>query len=310
MHRLSSLLLALCTGCGAVLASTSISGLDRGAVRPEEPDARLLCGGRPCEAAPLQREYDRRMSKVGYTVGTGIDAGLLALGIGLARNNGNTLSGVVLGISTVFLSFDIIGPLSNGGFGGTAEPWRLSQPVTADYRGRRIELEPADLLHDGNPLRTFSVAALQQRLQKDASVSAGSDCLRHTGAVPRGPEAVAAIFDAADEGSGLHPETIRYLSEVLRAGAAAVAPELRVVGRDVLTAGGTCDADCAARRIGATFVVSGSVRRQGGELRYSVRAAKAPSGAPLGEASASGKNLDELDAAVRKLAARLFGCRE
>ncbi len=162
MRRLSSLLLALCAGCGLTLAGISGRGVDRAAVRPEEPDAILLCGGRRCEAAPLERQYDHRLNKAGYAAGTTVDAGLLALGIGLSKSEGNTLSGVILGLSALFVALDIYTPLRNG-FDGTAEPWKLAQPVVTDFRGRRVELEARDLLQNGNPLPTFSAAALPER---------------------------------------------------------------------------------------------------------------------------------------------------
>jgi hypothetical protein len=218
---------------------------------------------------------------------------------------------VVLGLSALFVAFDIVTQLQNGGFGGTVGPWKLAQPVTADLGGQRLQLDTAYLLEKGNPLRTLSLAALQERLRADATVTSdGGICLRYAGWASRREDMVIAIFDAKDEGADLYPETIRYLSDVLRASAAAVAPDARLPGPQAMATAAGCDEDCMAQRLGANFAITGSVRKEDGERYYLVRASQVPSGAVIATAKASGKNLDELDAAVRKLAARLFGCRE
>src|SRR4051812_33160167 len=187
---------------------------------------------------------------------------------------------------------------------GSASMHRLSSLL------QRIDLSAIDLVQNGKPLSTFSVAALQ-RLQRDATVSSnGFTCLLHAGAADPGEDTVAAIFDAMNDTEHLHSEDIRSLSDVFRSTAESVAPAVRIPPPEALLATSDCNRDCMARRIGATFVITGTVRNQEGELLYSVRASNVPSGTVIATATASGKTLGELAAAVRKLAARLFGCRE
>jgi len=81
---------------------------------------------------------------------------------------------------------------------------------------------------------------------------------------------------------------------------------LQASGKDLANCEGECEVD-TGRRIGADAVVSGEILKVGTRYKLTLRLHETHDGKLLSAAVASGRTIDELDDAVGRAAAELFG---
>jgi hypothetical protein len=264
----------------------------------------------------MSRYATGRLGVPGFLVGSAIDLSMVAGGIYSVDRNGNAGSGALLATGIVFVLLDAAIFWSSHGGSGEQGPWTLDEPVAAHWRGERIPLDAGDIVVNGVPRPSFSVAAVRARLEPQST----SDllCLR-AAPLPR-INTTVVLFDAVPVTNRLREETVRYLSDVVRARAAQVAPDVHVLSREELIAafGGRevseqCNVTCRleiASGLGATVSATAEVNSDGETISYFLAARSVKTGEVLATVRAYGKNLDELDRAVRPIPDRLFGCRQ
>jgi hypothetical protein len=201
MKILLLLSLGLLAGCGTLIGSIARGG-ERTSSRPEESDAELSCAGKPCAEAALSRRGPRTPATGGFIAGSIVDLAIIGAGAYAVNKTGNAGSGALLTAGIAFLLADaaVLGSSKHE----PPEPWRLNEPVTASWRGQRVNLEASDLLLGGAVRPAFSVAALV----KLSICSADSP-------IPRELESLT-LFDAVSSTRALRPESIRYLTEIAR----------------------------------------------------------------------------------------------
>jgi hypothetical protein len=316
--RLLSIFAALAAaGCGTVLGNLPAKpGWERAQSRPQETDATMSCSGKPCETATLFRSTRGQLSVAGFTIGTAIDLSMVATGVYAVNRSGNAGSGALLTTGILFALLDGIGFWTAHGGAGEHTPWALSEPTAARWHGERIPVDASDLLLNGQPRLTFSVASMRARLEPESADRLL--CLRAP-PIPR-TGTTLVLFDAVPLTNRIRVETLRYLSEVVRARAAQVAPGVHVLSREEIGAklGGFeisdgCSVTCRleiASELNATVSATAEVSSEGQTLSYVLAARSVKTGEVLWTARAYGKTLDELDSAVRNSADSLFGCRD
>ncbi|HEX4383738.1 MAG TPA: hypothetical protein VH083_12335 [Myxococcales bacterium] len=157
MKILLLLSLGLCAGCGTLIGSIARGG-ERTSSRPEESGATLSCAGKPCAEAALSRRVARPPATGGFIAGSIVDLGIIGAGAYAVNKTGNAGSGALLNAGIAFLLADAAVLASSKH--EPPEPWQLNGPVTASWRGQRVNLEASDLLLGGAVRPEFSVAAL------------------------------------------------------------------------------------------------------------------------------------------------------
>lgn len=123
------------------------------------------------------------------------------------------------------------------------------------------------------------------------------------------PRGMVAVLDFRNKLKDPTEIDVGYLADRVRGGLLEELPTLRVITREnllvLLAASGKkmedCEGECevdTGRRIGADYVISGEVLRFGTALKLNLRMHDTHSSELLSSAIASGKTVDELDAAV------------
>jgi hypothetical protein len=194
-------------------------------------------------------------------------------------------------------------------YGPQKDPVRLAQPTIADWRGLRVPLRVTDVVpYAGEPPKTFSVASIAKRAGISSTPLPAAK-------ITHGKVAVLDLKSATKE---LSADDVRYFGDLVRAATLKAAPQLEVMtrenllvllqssGRDLANCEGECEVD-TGRRIGADAIVSGEVLKVGTRYKLTLRLHETHEGKLLGAAVASGRSIDELDDAVGKAAAELFG---
>jgi hypothetical protein len=299
----------LCAGCGATLSAVkSSAGWDRASSHPEEEAAALSCSGKPCAEVPLRRYYSRRSGVAPFVVGSAVDLSLVATGAYAVSRTGNAASGALLAAGALFMLLDGAILWSSHGLPEETGPWTLPEPVTASFRGRGIAIEIGDVTSGGTVRPTFSVAALA----RPPICSAASP-------IPRDVKSLA-LFDAVSLTRGLRPESVRYLTEVVRVRLWELFPSLHVVaqsdfaplsGEHALSDG--CDVTCRlgiAQKLETAASATADLTREGDEFVYQVTVRSVTTGEVITAGRARGKDLLQLDFAVRDVTGRMLGCRE
>ena len=138
-------------------------------------------------------------------------------------------------------------------------------------------------------------------------------------AAPRiAPNRLVAVLELHKKLKGKDAEDVdaTYFGNAVRTALKRQAPQAQVMTREnvlvMLEAQGKNLADCegecevdTGRRLGADLVVSGEIIRVGSRLKVDLRLHDTRSGQLLSGAAATGKNVDELDAAVESAVRQL-----
>jgi hypothetical protein len=309
MKTAIALLTVLACGCGTFWAGApgKTELWENASSRPEEEGVTLSCSGGPCGTVPVSRWYKKDYSVGGFVFGAGVDLAMIGAGVAEVHRTGNAASGALLTTGVVFTLFDAFMLNYSHGLRTERGPWQVREPVTARWQDQSIRIQTDDVVSNGLVLPRFSVAALARREQ----------CSSRS-LLPR-TDANLVVFDPVSTTRDLRPESVRYLSEVVRARTAEVAPAVRMMsaaelflrlgGREV---GDDCDVTCRlgiAQELGATLAGTAELSRDGQELVYLLTIRDIKTGEPQATARATGKNLNDLDSAVRDVTSQIFGCR-
>jgi hypothetical protein len=304
-----ALLTMLSCGCGMAWSfmPDKKERWERASSRPDEEGVTLTCSGQPCGAVPVSRSAKDQNSVGAFVAGTTLDLALLGGGIEEVHRTGNAASGALLATSAFFILFDVFLLSTTHGLRTTRSPWEVNQPVVAQWQDQSIRIQTDDVVAKGEVLPRFSVSALARKEQCST-----------TSLVPR-TEAKLVVFDPVSTTRDLRSESARYLSEVVRARTAEVAPAVKVFSAaDLLVAlggrsvGDDCDVTCRlgiAQELGATLAGTADLYREDGEFVYQLTFRDVRSGARQARARAVGKDLSDLDSAVRNVTNWFFGCR-
>ena len=134
----------------------------------------------------------------------------------------------------------------------------------------------------------------------------------------RGKLAVLELRNLAAK--DLTRDNAQYFTDVVRQAALKTQPQLQVMTREnllvLLEATGKrieeCEGECevdTGRRIGADLIVSGEIQKLGSLFKLSLRMHDTHEGRLIASAIASGKTVEELDAAAQKAAYELLPAR-
>ena len=133
-------------------------------------------------------------------------------------------------------------------------------------------------------------------------------CLLLTAAAARAEDRTLAVLDFRNKLEGEKIDS-GYFADVVRSDALKTVPGLRVItrenllvllqstGKDLASCEGECEVD-TGRRIGADLVISGDLLRIGSSYKLNLRLHETRGGQLLSGVVASGKTVDELDAAL------------
>jgi hypothetical protein len=126
-----------------------------------------------------------------------------------------------------------------------------------------------------------------------------------------------AVLELRNFTRELTKENAQYFTDVVRSAALKAQPQLEVVtrenllvllqasGKDLANCEGECEVD-TGRRIGADQIVSGEIQKLGTLYKLSLRLHDTREGRLLASTQASGKTIEELDAAAQQAAAELL----
>jgi hypothetical protein len=126
-----------------------------------------------------------------------------------------------------------------------------------------------------------------------------------------------AVLELRNFASDLTPQNAQYFTDMVRSTALRVQPGLEVMTREnllvLLQSTGKrieeCEGECevdTGRRIGADRIVTGELQKLGTSYKLTLRLHDTREGRLLSSQVASGKTIDELDAAAGKAAEQLF----
>jgi hypothetical protein len=336
MSRASLLLAAALaltqTACPAYLLSRIPSGaerVDRIAIPPEEPDARLQCGQGECAAVQLERASREGYSRTVFGSVLFVEAlgavGSVVGGVVVANSgNGGFLSNFdavlasvpLLLLGTTLAATSLIDVAMYGAnsssYGRQYDLPRVQPPAFATWNGVQVPLDAADVWSSGTePPARFSVArAVQLHLAR----SPGD---RREVAAAAGLKGRLAVLDLHSYSPELHPENVRYFGDVLRGAALREAARYQVItrenllallgssGKDLAACEGECEVE-TGRRVGADVIVTGEVQRVGDKYRLSFKLHETKGGRLLSTSIAGGATVDELDEDLRRAARELF----
>ena len=131
---------------------------------------------------------------------------------------------------------------------------------------------------------------------------------------------VVAVLEFRDKVPAEQRIDAAYLSDQVRAAVKADLPSVKVITREnmlvLLQSSGKkleeCEGECevdTGRRIGADLIVSGEIQKLGSLFKLSLRMHDTHEGRLIASAIASGKTVEELDAAAQKAAYELLPAR-
>lgn len=139
-------------------------------------------------------------------------------------------------------------------------------------------------------------------------------------AAPQPSSGKLAVLELRNFTTDLTAQNAAYFTDLVRSAALRMQPGLEIMTREnlvvLLQASGKrleeCEGECevdTGRRIGADRIVTGELQKVGSSFKMSLRLHDTHAGRLLSSHVASGKTVDELDAAAQKAAEQLFAGR-
>lgn len=298
----------------AGMGSDQVS-VDHYEIAPQEKDAQLRCGGAPCASVAVDQPYRAGRSRGVFWGTVLVEFGIGAVAATQLTADSPEIWAPVCGAAFLMALMDLSTYVGSGGYGRQYDAYRLSKPVLADWRGQPVPLRLNDVMPPDaeKPPPTFSVAAAAAK--RGVTASAAPAKAPPNAKLTGGKVAVLDLKSSTKE---LNTDDVRYFGDLVRAATLKAAPQCQVMtrenlivllqasGKDLSACEGECEVD-TGRRIGADAIVSGEVLKVGTRYKLTLRLHETANGKLLGASVASGKSVDELDDAVGKAAAELFG---
>ena len=296
---------SLLCGCGAFVSSRLLhgpSGSQTVEIRAEESEAALRCGGKPCGAVEVERDYTQAGSGVALWSFVAAEA---VAGAALFNRFGQqaNLTGLFALLIAADLGFYFQGDTYQRVYGNL----RLRQSAELDWRGKRLALQASDLV----PNPTAAEVAPKFSAAKLAGVRAASG--------PKGPLVgkTVAVFDLLLVAPPLTVENGRFLTDVLRTRVLTLAPGAKVVTRENMLellkahAGelAACSKECDAatgRSLGADVLLIPALEKAGNGWRLSLRLNEAQDGRQSASAQGDAADIDALEDVAAAAADRLL----
>ena len=198
-----------------------------------------------------------------------------------------------------------------------------SMQVAIDRNGESVErytLAYGDLSCNQFPHTNLDVPCIAREIAARAITSPAVVKAMGRGAPAAAPGRLAgklAVLELRNFAKDLTRENAQYFTDVIRSAALKAQPQLEIMtrenllvllqasGRDLASCEGECEVD-TGRRIGADQIVSGEIQKLGTLYKLSLRLHDTHEGRLLASTQASGKTVEELDAAVQQAAQDLL----